>query len=162
METATEIIKDPVAGGSSYRSLVRASAVYDLVVTAPFATPWTLGIVHVALNAASHALGGNAFPEVDVMQVLYANLMGSVVLVWSLLRVVRPNIVYGLCDGIARVLFSTWMLYALMHGAPQVLWLFLAVEITWGVLQLAPWLSRQFRARHGYGSSARPSRDQSR
>lgn len=128
-----------------YLRLVRASGAYDLIVTAGFATPWTFGLVHAALNFLSDALGTGGFPEPDLMQVLYANLMGSVVVIWSLLRVVRPLRLHGLFDGFARILFSLWMAYALTQGGPNLLWLFLAVEISWGVVQLAPWLDPSFR-----------------
>ncbi|MEU5873503.1 hypothetical protein AB0A73_18340 [Glycomyces sp. NPDC047369] len=126
-----------------YMKVVRASAVYDLVVTSGFATPWTLALVHAALNGLSGALGLGAFPALDPMQVLYANLMGSVVVVWSLLRLLRPQRVHGLFDGAARVLFSLWMAYALAHGGPALLWGFLAVETAWGAVQLAPWARRR-------------------
>ena len=36
-----------------YKQLVRASAVYDLVVTAAFATPWTFQVVHQLLGQIS-------------------------------------------------------------------------------------------------------------
>jgi len=133
----------------AYLRLVRASAVYDLVVTAGFATPWTFALVHAGLNGLSGAVGFSAFPELDLMQVLYANLMGSVVVVWSLLRLVRPERVHGLLDGVARVLFSAWMAYALTQGGPELLWPFLIAEITWGAAQLAPWLSARFRRTAG-------------
>ncbi|HEY1094281.1 MAG TPA: hypothetical protein VGE61_06240 [Glycomyces sp.] len=123
----------------TYRRLVRSSAVYDLVVTVGFATPWTFALLHAALDAASGALGLRGFPDLDLMQVLYANLMGSVVVVWSLLRLVRPQVIQGLFDGIARVLFASAMAYALAHGGPEILWGFLAVEAAWGVAQLGLW-----------------------
>ena len=122
-----------------YLRIVRSSALYDLIVTAAFATPWTLALLHTALNALSDALGLRGLPELDVMQVFYANLMGSVVLVWSTLRIVRPQVIHGLMDGIARVLFSTWMVYALAHGGPEILWGFLAIEAAWGAVQLTLW-----------------------
>lgn len=118
---------------SSYARIVRAGAWYDIVVTAGFATPWTYRLVHDAL-----ALGD----PVDRLTVLYANLMGSVVLVWSLLRVLRPLPLYGLLDGVARALFASWQAYALAHGAASVVWLFLTVEVAWGVAQLGPWARR--------------------
>ncbi|THV23563.1 hypothetical protein [Glycomyces paridis] len=127
-----------------YLRLVRASAWYDLAVTAGFATPWTYALVHAALNAGD-ALGLGAFPEMEVAQVLYANLMGSVVVVWSLLRLLRTERVHGLYDGAARVLFTTWMAYALAHGGPELLWPFLIVEACWGAVQLVPWLRRRGR-----------------
>ncbi|MEV0911953.1 hypothetical protein [Streptomyces hokutonensis] len=118
---------------ASYLRIVRASAWYDLVVTAGFATPWTYALVHDALST----LG--ALPELDPIQTLYANLMGSVVVVWAVLRLVRPLVLHGLLDGVARVLFTAWQGYALAQGAPRFLWLFLGVEAMFGVLQLAPW-----------------------
>ncbi|SDE32027.1 hypothetical protein [Glycomyces harbinensis] len=145
MTTTTTILIAPQR--LAYRRLVRASAVYDLAVTAAFATPWTFTLVHAALDGLSGSLGLSPFPELDLMQVLYANLMGSVVVVWSLLRLLRPERVHGLLDGVARVLFSAWMAYALAHGGPDLLWPFLIVEAAWGVLQLAPWFGRRFRNR---------------
>ncbi|MFJ9828992.1 hypothetical protein ACIRSU_32150 [Streptomyces sp. NPDC101160] len=78
----------------------------------------------------------------DRLTVLYANLMGSVVMVWSLLRVLRPLPLYGLLDGVARALFASWQAYALAHGAAPVVGLFLVVEVAWGVVQLSPWARR--------------------
>jgi hypothetical protein len=123
-----------------YLRVVRASAWYDLVVTAGFATPWTYVLVHDALNSSARAWGLGELPELDSAQVLFANLMGSVVVVWALLRVVRPLAVYGLFDGVARALFASWQAYALAHGGPRFLWLFLGVEVAFGVVQLVPWL----------------------
>jgi hypothetical protein len=141
----TALTLTPATRPTAYLRLVRSSAVYDLIVTAGFATPWTFTLLHAALDAASGALGLRGFPALDLMQVFYANLMGSVVVVWSLLRVVRPQVIHGLFDGIARVLFSSAMVYALAHGGPELLWGFLIVEAAWGVLQLGLW-SRALRA----------------
>jgi hypothetical protein len=78
------------------------------------------------------------------VQTLYANLMGSVVVVWALLRIVEPLPAHGLLDGVARTLFATWQAYALAHGATRLLWLFFVVEVAFGVVQLVPWwLSRR-------------------
>jgi hypothetical protein len=123
----------------AYLHVVRASAWYDLVVTAGFATPWTYMLVHDALSSLGDALGLGSLPELDPWQTLYANLMGSVVIVWAALRIVRPLPVHGLLDSIARILFSAWMAYALAHGASRILWLFFTVEVAWGIVQLVPW-----------------------
>ncbi|MEV6482554.1 hypothetical protein [Streptomyces sp. NPDC051576] len=124
-----------------YLRLVRASAWYDLVVTAGFATPWTYALLHDALSALGRAWGLGTLPPLDPIQTLYANLMGSVVVVWAVLRLARPLPLHGLLDGTARALFTGWQAYALTQGAPRFLWLFLAVEATFAVLQLAPWYS---------------------
>ncbi|WAL66139.1 hypothetical protein ORV05_35770 [Amycolatopsis cynarae] len=125
-----------------YRRIVRASAWYDLVVTVGFVTPWTYLLLHDALSALGRMLGLGALPAADPMQTLYANLMGSIVVVWSALRIARPLAVYGLLDGTARALFALWQAYAASHDTTRLLWLFFAVEALFGILQLAPWLSR--------------------
>ncbi|MCX4762179.1 hypothetical protein OG562_14585 [Streptomyces sp. NBC_01275] len=138
----TAVLLAPAHRRPAYLRVVRASAWYDLVVTSGFATPWTYATVHDLLSSAGRAWGLGAFPETDPIQTLYANLMGSVVIIWALLRLTRPLPVHGLLDGTARALFTTWMAYALAHGATGVLWLFLGVEAAWGVAQLAPWARR--------------------
>ncbi|MFD8593699.1 hypothetical protein ACFV1L_01695 [Kitasatospora sp. NPDC059646] len=118
---------------------VRASAWYDLLVTAPFATPWTFALAHRALSAAGRALHAGELPPPEPMLTLFANLMGSLVVVWALLRLLRPLPVHGLYDGAARVLFACWQAWALAHGATGLLWGFLAVEAAFGAAQLWPW-----------------------
>ncbi|WP_310714297.1 hypothetical protein [Streptomyces lydicus] len=125
--------------GPGYLRVVRASAWYDLVVTAGFATPWTYALLHDALSSWGRALGLGALPPLDPMQTLYANLLGSVVVVWALLRLVGPLPVHGLFDGGARVLFALWQAYAATHGATRLLWLFFVAEAAFGVVELAPW-----------------------
>lgn len=123
----------------AYRRLVRLSAWYDLVVTAGFVTPWTYALLHRTLNALAGALGTGSLPPLDPTQVLYANLMGSVVVVWALLRLTRTRPEHGLFDGAARALFAAWEGYAALHGGTGLLWLFLAAEAAFGVAQLLPW-----------------------
>jgi hypothetical protein len=65
--------------------------------------------------------------------------MGSVVVVWALLRILKPLPVHGLFDGVARTVFAAWQAYALAQGAPRWLWLFFVVEAVFGVVQLLPW-----------------------
>ncbi|MFH8756395.1 hypothetical protein [Streptomyces atroolivaceus] len=129
----------------SYLGLVRASAWYDLVVTAGFSTPWTYGLLHAGLSSLGDALGLGPLPAQDPMQILYANLTGSVVVMWAVLRIVGPLPVHGLYDGVARALFAAWQAYALAHGGPALLWLFLGTEVAFGVVQLLPWVRRRTR-----------------
>ncbi|MCQ6551651.1 hypothetical protein NPS70_00320 [Streptomyces sp. C10-9-1] len=141
----------PPADVRRYLRLVRASAWYDLVVTAGFMTPWTYVLLHRALSWAGEALGLGGMPPLDPVQTLYANLMGSVVVVWSLLRLTGTRAVHGVLDAAARVLFALWQGYALAHGATRLLWFFLVVEVAFGAVQLAPWVRR--RARRATGSA---------
>ncbi|MFE0510451.1 hypothetical protein [Streptomyces sp. NPDC058964] len=133
----------PSPSHPAYLRLVRASAWYDLVVTAGFATPWTYTLLHDALTSLGEAAGLGGLPAQDPMQTLYANLMGSVVVVWALLRITGPRPLHGLLDGTARALFALWQAYALAHGVTRLLWIFFAVEAAFGVAQLAPWCGRR-------------------
>lgn len=123
---------------STFRKIVWASALYDLIVTAPFATPWTFALSHGQLGAINVALGGTALPPFAPFHVLFACLLGSVVLVWSVLRLRDPQPRFGRYDGAARMLFSTWMVWALAQTGAPLLWLFLLPEFAWGVAQWWP------------------------
>ncbi|MEW2175085.1 hypothetical protein AB0890_01910 [Streptomyces sp. NPDC005406] len=142
----------------AYLQVVRASAWYDLAVTAGFVTPWTYALVRGALSSLGDRLGWGMLPEPEPWQTLYANLMGSVVVVWATLRIVRVLPVHGLFDGVARILFSAWMAYALAEGASRILWPFLTVEIVWGIVQLAPWLRHRPRDAGFEQQAGRPGR----
>ncbi|WP_374358174.1 hypothetical protein [Pseudoduganella danionis] len=123
---------------SQYRTIVRASAYYDLIVTAVFATPWTFALAHDQLSAFNQWLGGTALPAFTPFHILFACLMGSVVLVWSLLRLLKPQLYHGRYDGSARLLFSSWMLWTLHATGAPLLWLFIVPELAWGVAQWLP------------------------
>lgn len=133
------MIRPPAPSRTAYLRVVRASAWYDLVVTAGFATPWSCALLRDALSSLGDRLGLGVLPALDPMQTLYANLMGSVVVVWALLRIVRPLTAHGLFDGAARTLFAGWQGYALAHGATRLLWFFLVAEVAFGAVQLLPW-----------------------
>lgn len=124
---------------SGYRRLVRASGWYDLLVTMAFATPWSFMLLHGLLGrlSAQWGLAGD-LPEFTPLHMLMANLMGSIVCVWSLLRIRDPQLQFGRYDAVGRLLFASWQGYALMHGATQLLWGILVLELLWGVLQLWP------------------------
>ena len=122
----------------AFRRIVRASAIYDLLVTAPFATPWTFALNWRQLSDLNARLGGVALSPFDVYATLVACLMGSIVLVWSVLRIATPERRLGRFDGGARILFSTWMAWALALTQQPLLWLFLLPEFAWGVVQWWP------------------------
>lgn len=136
------MIRFPALSRRAYLRVVRASAWYDLVVTAGFATPWTYVLMHDGISSLASGLGLGVLPPVDLMQALYANLMGSVVVAWSLLRIVKPLPVHGLFDAATRTLFAMWEAFAVAHGAPRLLWLFFVMEVAFGVVQILPWWGR--------------------
>lgn len=124
-----------------YRRLVRSSAVYDLLATVAFATPWTFQIVHPLLSKLS------PLPPFEPLHVLFANLLGSLVVAWAVLRIRNPRPVYGLYDSVTRGLFFTWQMYYLlaMNGAP-IVWLFAIPELVLGLVQsYGYWVLRRVR-----------------
>jgi hypothetical protein len=123
---------------ATYRKIVRASALYDVVVTAPFATPWSFAMLVGVLSSTNQQLGGNPLPPFTPFHTLIACLLGSVVLVWSALRLSDPQQRFGRFDGVARLLFSTWMGWALSVTGAPVLWLFVVPEFAWCVAQFLP------------------------
>lgn len=122
---------------STIQKLVRASAAYDLLLTAPFATPWTFAIAHGHLSALNQMLGGAPLPAFGTLHILLACMMGSVVLMWSWLRLRDPQPQFATYDGTARFLFSTWFGWTLAAsaGSLPVVWLFIVPEFAWGVAQ---------------------------
>ncbi|CRL48992.1 hypothetical protein [Pseudomonas sp. URMO17WK12:I11] len=124
---------------AQYRRVVRGSAWYDLIVTAAFVTPWSFAGLHGALTGLSQALDlPGTLPAFEPMHMLMANLLGSIVCVWAVLRIRDPQQVFGRYDAIGRFLFSAWQLYALLHGASSLLVVFLVFELAWGVVQVLP------------------------
>jgi len=117
--------------------VVRASAVYDLAVTAPFATPWTARVVLGWLADLHDRLGlTGSLPDAgDPLMLLFANLLGSLVVIWSVVRIARPTALLGAADTAGRLLFSLWFGYALAQDASTTLLVFLVLEVVWGLVQ---------------------------
>lgn len=127
---------------SAYRKLVQASVLYDLVVTAPLATPWTLACMHGLMSDLNVRLGGAPLPAFAPFHMFIGTLLGSIVVVWSLLRLRHPSRRLGLYDGAARFLFSSWMAWTLVATGAPLLWLLLVPEFAWGVAQWWPLAGR--------------------
>lgn len=124
---------------SRFLHIVRLSACYDMLATWPFATPWTFAIVYAQLAGVAKALAlAGEIPPRDVMHTLLANLLGSVVLVWSLARLLRPSVLLGRLDAAARLLFAAWQIQAVRAGASSVILGFTAFELLFGILQWLP------------------------
>lgn len=120
-------------------TIVKASAWYDLIVTWPFATPWTFALFYGTLTSTSQTLGlPGSMPPLDATSMLFGNLLGSVVVVWSLARILAPSVRMGRLDGVARFLFAAWQVHAVMNGAGVIVLAFTAVELVFGILQFLP------------------------
>ena len=122
-----------------YLRIVRLSAWYDLIVSAGFATPWTFALIHQGLSLLARQSGApGSLPAFAPAHVLMANLLGSVVVVWSLVRLRDTQPVYGRYDALGRFLFAAWQLYAVAQGASWLILGFTAVELAFGLAQLLP------------------------
>lgn len=123
----------------TYKTIVRTSAMYDLVVTAPFMTPWSLELTLDLFRQLHTAIGlPGTIPDFEPVHLLFAGLMGSVVVVWSIARLRLNLAVLGRYDALARMLFALWQVYAVASGASPLLLVFTLFEIVFGVAQTLP------------------------
>ncbi|MFC0131365.1 hypothetical protein CR105_03235 [Massilia eurypsychrophila] len=122
---------------AQYCRIVRVSAWYDLVATIGFATPWTFAAMHAMLAIAAQGLPGS-LPPFEPAHMLMANLLGSIVVVWAVLRIRDPQLQFGRYDAMARFLFAAWQIYAVAHGASALILGFTLFEIVFGVIQSLP------------------------
>jgi hypothetical protein len=119
--------------------IVRASAWYDLGATAVFITPWTAALCMKGFAVLSEFLRlDRSVPTLDVTQMLFANLLGSVVVVWSIWRLRHPSRTVGLYDALARGLFASWQLYAVTNGASFLILGFTFMEVAFAIAQSIP------------------------
>jgi hypothetical protein len=120
-----------------YLQFVRASAAYDLAVTWVFALPWTFAWVYGQLHslAANLSLAGT-FTPLNPGHILMANLLGSIVIIWSLARWFQPSVLMGRLDTLSRALFATWQIYAVSMGVSSIVLVFTVFEVIFGVLQV--------------------------
>ena len=148
----------------SYLRIVRASAWYDLVTAIGFATPWTFALFLAGMDGLSAMLGlPDRVPAFEPAHMLMVNLMGSLILVWAILRVRDPQVQYGRYDAVARLLYATWQLYALAHGAHPLIWGFVVFEVVFGIAEALPVTSPGAKSAGGGGRShhslpARPAK----
>jgi len=123
---------------SNYLKVIKYSALYDIIITFPFALP-VVAALHIALLRGLHETFSfsGTIADFTPTHLFFVNLMGSVVVVWSALRIYKPKVIYGLFDFYARALFSSWMcFYLFFYDLSSIIWLLLIPEISWGVIQL--------------------------
>lgn len=123
---------------ATLRRIYRASAVYDLALSAPFALPWGVDLTWSLLTRLSPALGLPAPAPLDPHATLFAGFFGSIVTLWSLLRLHLNEPRLARWDAAGRLSFSLAMATAIGRGASPLLWPLLALELGWAVLQLLP------------------------
>lgn len=123
---------------TKYRKIVWFGGIYDLIVNLPFALPIVVSM-HLATIAMLQAWLGlyGEFPVFDPFQLLFVNVFGSVATIWAILRIAKPEPLFGLTDGAMRAVLSGLMLYYLLvWNVPQIVVLFLIFEVLFGAAQL--------------------------
>lgn len=135
--------------GSVLARVQRWSACYDLLAAAVFAFPFSAAWDLQQLQELHQRLGlSGAFPRFEPMNLLFVNLFGGFVVVWSVLRLLRPEPVLGLCDGVLRLFFASLMLHYLgTHSVTTLLVAFCVAEMVWGSLQLVLFVRSPAEAR---------------
>lgn len=103
------------------------------------AQPWTAAWLFEVFTALSAGLGlQRPLPVPDATLLLFVNLLGSVVVVWSLWRWRHPSRQVGRYDALVRGLFAVWQVYAVTQGASLLLLGFTLMEVVFEVAQVWP------------------------
>jgi len=122
-----------------YLKIVRASAWYDIALTFAFVTPWTFAILVGVLTQLHNGLGlSGQVPVAGVYETLFANFFGTVVIIWSVVRLRMTSVFLGRMDGTGRLLFAAWQVNAILAGASSLILVFLVFEVVMGILQWLP------------------------
>ena len=115
----------------------RVGAIYDIVVTAGFATPWTAALLLGALANVHDWLGlpGTAMPDFDTSHLLFVTLFGVVVTMWGVVRALWPVPFLIAADTVGRAAFALAFVWALVAGHSTVIVAFLVLEVAFLVAQ---------------------------
>lgn len=79
-----------------YRKIVWVGGLYDLLVTFPLARPGVAILQLSFLRTVQGWLGMNGeFPDFGPFHLFFVNLFGSIVTIWAVLRLIRPEPLFG-------------------------------------------------------------------
>jgi len=124
--------------GCSYRSIIKASGIYDILILLPFAIPGVVELVFTLINKIhdDFALTGS-LPEFSPYHFMFVNIMAIISIVWAVIRIRNPIPLYACYDTVARLLIASIMLiYLLNYDVTQIIWLFFIAEVSWAILQI--------------------------
>ncbi|QLP97211.1 MAG: hypothetical protein HZY79_07165 [Rhodoblastus sp.] len=88
------------------------------------------------INAALGSPG--AIPVYEPTFGIFGNLLGSIVMVWAILRLRSPEVRFGRYDAACRALYTVWMGYALAQGFSPILIGYILPEIVLCAAQALP------------------------
>jgi len=124
--------------GCTYRSIIKASGIYDILILLPFAIPGVVELVFTLINKLHNDLTlTGSMPEFSPYHFMFVNIMATISIVWAVIRVRNPSTLYACYDTVARLFIaSTMLVYLLYYDVTQIIWLFFAAEISWAILQI--------------------------
>jgi hypothetical protein len=120
-----------MTGSNSCRRILAAGAIYDLVVVAPLASPWTAPF-HLEVLNFFNRLGGfsGSMPDFLPIDLLFINLFGIIVLVWAVARLKWPGRPLVLGDLAVRLSVSAVLGWYTMQGSVNgIVSLFFLIEL---------------------------------
>jgi hypothetical protein len=112
-------------------AVLRRVALFDLIVTLPFALPIVAQRVVYALFDLDEWLGlGTTMPRLDSLHLLFINLMGILAVLWNLARVRSRGTELAQMDVWGRCAVALWIVgYVLFSRVTPVLLLFVVTEL---------------------------------
>ncbi len=121
-----------------YPTLIRAAAVYDILVTTILAVP-LLATTVVGMIASLDSLLGfdSVFLPLDETSAFLLNLAGVYVTVWAVYRYLNPSVTVGRYDAIVRFSLVAIQVICVANGATPIL---LGIAAVLLVIGLAEWL----------------------
>ncbi len=123
-----------------------ASALYDFIAAGVYVLPVVaMWYLNSTLHSAHQTWGTSGdFPAFDHLHVIFVNLFGGFVVMWSTLRIIKRTPVFALCDGLLRFYFAIIMLfYVLNWQVTSLIYAFILMEIFWGYWQLSLYYALQ-------------------
>jgi hypothetical protein len=118
--------------------IVRAVALFDLVVTAILAFPVSgRGFVDLVFRLNGYFGGVSTSPAFDSVHWLFVNLAGVLGVVWALARLVEPSRLLASLDAAGRVAVSILILwYVVLGSAPGMSLAAVVTELAGAVVQV--------------------------
>jgi hypothetical protein len=119
------------------RAVLRFGAIYDLLVSLVFATPWTAALILDRLSDLHVWAGfaGQNLPSFDPMHLFFVSLFGTIVSLWAIYRLRQPTREALRLDTLGRIAFSSWMIFVLFNDGSRVMIAFLLLEVAWAIAQ---------------------------
>lgn len=128
---------------NTFKKIIRFWAVYDLILLIPFITP---GITRINIEWMKifheRFMLSWSFPPFFDTHIFYVNLMWSFLILWSILRLLKPKTIIWLFDTIWRFVFAYLIIYyILVYDISQIFIVFLITELIWWSIQTYAYIS---------------------